>query len=305
MQSPVGPQGGVSGQVVSPAPASPAAVPPVSPTGNRPVVQALPEDAPARPVTPGAAGDSEAPAAARTSTAPRPAARTVPSGPAISQAPDADLADRAPVTAAPAAPVAAEPMPLPAASQPAVQDTAEDSETLVWAGALLSALALAGLAGVAGMAIRRRRKVHDVRSTMIERPVVDHNGMLLGTTVARPAVPLPAAVSPPPVTTAAFAPRPLTAMRGDLPAMASAGASVALPRERYATAAERRALIERLAAAKPDRANPFRSHKARLHRAKLIEQSIGRTFPGGRSRIDLSQYPLNWPELSSSRPAAA
>ncbi len=78
-----------------------------------------------------------------------------------------------------------------------------------------------------------------------------------------------------------------------------------LPRERLATATERRALIDRMARATPDRANPFHSLKARLHRAKLIEQSIGRNFPGGKSRIDLSQYPMNWPELARRHPAAA
>lgn len=190
-----------------------------------------------------------------------------------------------------------------------MQADADGSETAVWVGALLSALALAGLAGVAGVALRRRRKVHDLRDVKIERPVIDHNGLPLGATLAKApaaATDAPVARMAAPITTAAFlAPSPMTVAAGNGTLQATAGASVPLPRERPASPEERRELIERLAAAAADRANPFRTRKARLHRAKLIEQSIGRRFENGCSRIDLSQYPLNWPELSFSRPAAA
>lgn len=94
---------------------------------------------------------------------------------------------------------------------------------------------------------------------------------------------------------------PATDSRG----LAHAGAAVPLPRERLTSSNDRRTLINRMVGAEPDRANPFRTRKARLHRAKLVEQSIGRKFPGGKSRIDLSQYPMNWPELASDHPAAA
>lgn len=87
--------------------------------------------------------------------------------------------------------------------------------------------------------------------------------------------------------------------------LAHAGAAIALPSTLPDSAAERRALLDRLVAAQPDRANPFRTPKARRHRARLIMQSIGRTFETGKSRIDLSQYPMNWPELAANRPAAA
>lgn len=79
--------------------------------------------------------------------------------------------------------------------------------------------------------------------------------------------------------------------------LANAGAAVRLPREAPTDYAERAALVDRLANAKPDRANPFRSLKARRHRARLIVQSLGHHFPNG-SLIDLSQYPENWPELA-------
>lgn len=321
MQSPVAPANGVSGQIVSPDPASGAAGGTSgSTTVSRPVVQAVPDAAPTAANGPTAA-PSAAPAspatAARTTTAQRtPRAAAPVAAPVAATAVEQPAAESTdPVAVAPIAPVTVQPMPLPAASEPAVQDAGDGTDTAVWVGALLSALALASLAGVAGVAIRRRRKVHDLRDLKIERPVIDNHGLPLGASVARPVA---TAVNPEPVpplsavqqsalaSTAAFSPpRPVTYSRAGMPALPHTGASVALPRQRHATAAERRALIEQLAAARPDRANPFRSHKARLHRAKLIEQSIGRTFPGGRSRIDLSQYPMNWPELSSSRPAAA
>lgn len=185
----------------------------------------------------------------------------------------------------------------------------------MWLGGLLSALALAGLGGVAAVAIRRRKKVHAVR---LERPTVEPR---------RDRTPIPT-TQPTTVTsripaqpgyvvataTPAFAERPFTTSpvsqlrqppAVDGRGLAHAGAAVTLPHDRLATAAERRALINRMVDASPDRANPFRTRKARLHRAKLIEQSIGRQFPGGKSRIDLSQYPMNWPELAPGHPAAA
>lgn len=211
--------------------------------------------------------------------------------------------------------MAAEPLPLPTASQAVTTvDSNDTTDTAVWLGALFSGLALLGLAGVAGAAIRRRKKVHDVRDIRIERPVIDHNGLPLGTKVAptagsvnpEPRAQLAAAPLVASASTAAFAaPRTYAPQYGESSYQAHSGAAVALPRERPATREARRELIERLAAAEPDRANPFRTPKARLRRAKLIEQSIGRTFPGGKSRIDLSQYPMNWPELALRRPAAA
>ncbi|RIV78704.1 hypothetical protein D2V04_07850 [Pelagerythrobacter aerophilus] len=76
------------------------------------------------------------------------------------------------------------------------------------------------------------------------------------------------------------------------------GAAVALPAELPETFEERDALLKRMIAAKPDRANPFRSTKARARRARLILQSLGRKFENGRPRIDLSEYTANWPTLA-------
>ncbi|MXO72562.1 hypothetical protein [Alteraurantiacibacter buctensis] len=305
---------------------------PVAPTSAAASGAADADAAPANTAT-----TTRQPAAARQAPANEAARAAAPLTAAPLAAPAADPV--APVTTT-VVPVP-EPLPLPAASQPAAQTDGDAGEAAMWIGALLSALALAGLAGVAGVAISRRRKVHDLRDVRIERPTVDADGRPLNTAPVRAAAPL-TVVTPttPPARDVSlteargtFAPAPVQARvvdatpvaAGAAPAMArnfpeptttrgpsradallaNSGAAVALPRERLATPQERRALIERLAAARPDRANPFRSHKARLHRAKLIEQSIGRSFPGGKSRIDLSQYPMNWPELAPRRPAAA
>ncbi|RXZ65789.1 hypothetical protein [Pelagerythrobacter rhizovicinus] len=76
------------------------------------------------------------------------------------------------------------------------------------------------------------------------------------------------------------------------------GAAVVLPPELPETFEERDALLKQMIAAKPDRANPFRSTRARARRARLILQSLGRKFENVRPRIDLSEYTANWPALA-------
>jgi hypothetical protein len=88
-------------------------------------------------------------------------------------------------------------------------------------------------------------------------------------------------------------------------ALAHAGASIALPARVPESYAERDALMKRMIAARPDRANPFTDRGARTRRARLILQSLGRDFGGNEPWIDLSQYPNNWPELANKRSAAA
>ena len=87
-------------------------------------------------------------------------------------------------------------------------------------------------------------------------------------------------------------------------ALPSDGAAVDLPAKAPENYEERSALLERMVAARPDRANPFTDHRARLHRARLILQSLGVTFDR-EPRIDLSQYPNNWPELARPQYKAA
>ena len=89
------------------------------------------------------------------------------------------------------------------------------------------------------------------------------------------------------------------------PAARSDGAAVELPQEVPPTFEGRTNLLKRMVAARPDRANPFKSPKARLKRARLIMQSIGTSFHDRKPRIDLSQYTNIWPELRGWRPATA
>lgn len=75
------------------------------------------------------------------------------------------------------------------------------------------------------------------------------------------------------------------------------GAATPLPSKKPETVDERKALIDQIARARPDRANPFTSMKARRRRARLIVQSLDDTFEHG-SKIDFSQYPQIWPHLA-------
>lgn len=94
---------------------------------------------------------------------------------------------------------------------------------------------------------------------------------------------------------------PLDSYRG----LPNGGAAVALPAELPRTFEERDALLRRMIAAEPDRANPFRSTRARAKRARLILQSLGRRFENAKPRIDLSEYTSNWPALARRRTAYA
>jgi len=85
------------------------------------------------------------------------------------------------------------------------------------------------------------------------------------------------------------------------PSLPATGAAVPLPAELPESFEERDALLKRMIAARPDRANPFRSTKARARRARLILQSLGRRFDNVKPRIDLSEYAANWPTLARRR----
>ena len=79
-------------------------------------------------------------------------------------------------------------------------------------------------------------------------------------------------------------------------ALPSDGAAVDLPARLPEGYEERNALFQRMVDARPDKANPFTDRRQRMKRARLIMQSLGVTFDH-EPRIDLSQYPNNWPEL--------
>ncbi|MCT2559836.1 hypothetical protein N0B51_12700 [Tsuneonella sp. YG55] len=148
------------------------------------------------------------------------------------------------------------------------------------AGLLVAAIAAGGLV----LLMRRRRAiVRADEAPAIQRPIVrepvDHPAPTgAAVTAARPT-----------------GPQPAMERQGYLP---SQGAAIALPREAPTDFEERTSLLRRMVAARPDRANPFRSPGARLKRARLILASLGRKFESGPPRIDLSDYTSNWPALA-------
>ena len=88
-------------------------------------------------------------------------------------------------------------------------------------------------------------------------------------------------------------------------ATGSSQGTVVLPQEVPESFEERDALLKQMVAARPDKANPFRSGKARARRARLIMQSIEESFEKRKPRIDLSQYTEIWPALRGWRPATS
>lgn len=283
--------------VAPPATQPPAAATP--PMESVPVVQAIPPSEP-EPAAPQSATEEEP------SPATRPAASRV-TAPAETTPAEATLE----ATVAPS-PDASAVVPdftsstVPPVSEPVAQDSVsvagEEDSTGQIAVALLAALILALGAG-AFLAFGRRRKRQTASVPVVERPPLAQARIVpeVQAEPVRTAAPEPVSREPirnvEPVTFVSSTP-----VTGGLP---HAGASVALPRTVPESFEERDALLKRMIAATPDRANPFRSRRARAKRAKLILQSLGQRFTDGKSRIDLSQYPNNWPELAHHKSAAA
>jgi hypothetical protein len=182
-----------------------------------------------------------------------------------------------PADALDAAPVAA--VPVPAAEPTPVQD----NNVIGTLGlVLLGLLALAILA--AGLLFFRRR--HPVVTETVENP-------LMTRPVAEAPIAEPAAAAAPMAAPTMLHRRDPSPVAGALP---SEGAAVDLPAKPPESYEERNALFERMVNARPDKANPFTDRRQRMKRARLIMQSLGVTFDR-EPRIDLSQYPNNWPEL--------
>ena len=221
-----------------------------------------------------------------------------------------------------AAPVAAVPLAVP----PAANDTAAPADTVLPPDTTDAAPAIAanpdtvaqpnqprGITGTMGvlalgllaliialvafMVFRRRSPME---TEVIETPATAH-------TLAEP--PEPAPVTEPVATSeAAVMATPTMLKRRDAApvrgALRSAGASVDLPAKLPDSYEERSALLDKMVEARPDKANPFTDRRQRMHRARLIMQSLGVTFDH-EPRIDLSQYPNNWPELAHQYHRAA
>jgi len=291
--------GPVEGMAQPSAPGIAAEPPPIAPVpvAEQPVTAEV--DA-SEPATPAAAAAPARRAAA--SPAPAPEAAPAPPDRASEAAPAAPEATADEPAAAEFAPVAIAPDTVLIASDapPAPQPVDRSGEAIL--AGLVAALGLGAL-GWAAFALRRRRNIAAKKQQFhVTRASAEPKAAPVAAAApAAPAAPKapsdirdwqrPAAEAG--VTRAAGRP------------VSHGGAAVALPTSEPATFAERDALLRRMVAAPRDRANPFRAPKARLRRARLIVQSLGHKFQNGRSWIDLSQYPNNWPELRPSYPAAA
>lgn len=261
---------------------------------SNPVVQEVPETA---PVEEAAATPTAAPAATPRTTTPRAAAPTVATQPdPVVETTVADPEIEPVTEAKDPVPAFEEPIANGAPSIEATDEADTGSNGLGW---LFGALGVIGLALLALLLFRRRgnpsapERIKPYKPAAAAAPVppvapreTAPAGGFVNSQVRRE--------EPAPVTTIERKPMQEPVAREGL---ATAGAAVALPRRKPETVAERTALIDRLAAAKPDRANPFTSPKARRRRARMIVQSLDREFKNG-SRIDLSQYPANWPHLA-------
>ncbi|MEO1967710.1 MAG: hypothetical protein ABGW87_03215 [Sphingomonadaceae bacterium] len=176
---------------------------------------------------------------------------------------------------------------------------------------IAGALGLFVVGGLAFAAMRRRRNAPpyvETRTEYVEKPVdarVDAPDAVIEEPAVAPQVvrassPVATRIAPP-IADAGHSRHPLARVEST----PSNGDPVALPPAVPERFEDRDALLKRLIAAKPDRANPFRSKRARAHRAKLIIQSLNRRFESRKPRIDLSQYTNRWPALRGWQPAMA
>lgn len=284
---------------------APAAPAPTTTVVNPPVIFVPNEVAQPLPTPSAATPPVNATIAPATTTARVPAARTPTTTTRATPRPVAVAAPVvAPAAAAPAAstealqaPVEAVPMAAPVASESAPMPDSVDTQPandtpLGMIALIVGAMAVIGLAiwGFIAMG-RRRRPAQRNALPVIERPIVPE-----AKPVALVAEPMVAEHPVAEVSQLVTTPAPSS--------LSHSGASVALPRSMPQTFEERDALLKRMVAAKPDRANPFHGYKARVYRARLILQSLGRDFGDTMPWIDLSQYSSNWPELARNRYAA-
>lgn len=215
--------------------------------------------------------------------------------------------------------------PLPTAEAAPVALAAEPTPAAGPDWVAIIALALAGLIPLGAIFLafawfrRRSRRIDAIEpheDAYVEEPAAEREPV--PAPVAREPAPTPApapqAAAPSltfarePVSVATTAPAAASARRHPLDGykgLPNAGAAVSLPAELPESFEERDALLKRMIAAEPDRANPFRSTKARAKRARLILQSLGRTFENAKPRFDLSQYTRNWPALAGRRTSFA
>ena len=278
----------LDGPIVNPQPV------PVSPAPEPVIVLpdfAAPVAEPAPEAVPAPAAEEAAPPVRAATSQRAPAARTAASEPAPLAVPapdpvsDAELPETEEAAAPMAvAPRAAEPI-EPDASAPAT----DENMTAVFALVLVALLGLIG-AIFAVATLRRRHPATAAARKAARAPEPAPRP------VASVAEPVPPA-EPAPVSAFDWDSAPARAQETARP-LSSRGAAVPLPARLPESYEERDALLQRMIAAPPDRANPFIDRRARMRRARLILQSLGRTFENARPWIDLSDYPENWPALA-------
>jgi hypothetical protein len=185
--------------------------------------------------------------------------------------------------------------PVTANPDAAVQPNRPVSDITGTVGLIALAL-LALIIALVGFLFVRRRSPVTIET--IETPAVTHT---LADTTASSVEPIAVSRAEVMATPTVLKQRDPAPVQG---ALRSDGASVDLPAQVPESYEERSALLDKMVDAKPDKANPFTDRRARLHRARLIMQSLGHTFDR-EPRIDLSQYPNNWPELARQYHKAA
>ena len=266
-------------------PSDPVVAAPVAPPVAAPaIVLPAPVRAPAVSTFDSSPIEATEPAPVIAKTIPVATAKTVP---AVSQT-TASPRIEAPVAAA--LPVVSTEIQAAPAPVTVVRSNSIDEATLA---GILGALGLTAVGGVALVASRRRRRALDEAGY---EPVA-----------YEPIAPDPVVVATPeqsyaaPACSAPLAPSIATPSAQ----IANGSDPVTLPEAMPETFEERDALLKELVAADPDRANPFVSTRARARRAKLIMQSLGRSFQNRKPRIDLSEYSHRWPALRGWTPATA
>ncbi|WP_374405168.1 hypothetical protein [Pelagerythrobacter sp.] len=329
LQSPVAPPAATPNP--APTTAAPVAAPrttqSTAPTQPAPQQPAIVLDVPPAPVAEtqreAAPVSNERATAAAPAAEPRPASRerAVPDRAASNDAAPVAASADAPVSSTADDALLAEPTVAPAPFAATAPEAVAAEPAPAGAGpdwvAIIS-LALAGLIPLGAIAFalvwfrRRSRRVDALESEAydeveyVEEPAAEPVQAPLADRVAEPVTPS-LAFDPEPVpvvtTPATTAPRenPMDGYQG----LPNKGAAVSLPAELPKSFEERDALLKRMIEAEPDRANPFRSGKARARRARLILQSLGRTFENVKPRFDLSQYTRNWPALAGRRTSFA
>lgn len=231
--------------------------------------------------------------ATTTEAAPVRATRSIPRRASAASTPESSsqsmAASEASIAPAPVDPAMIEGAPIEAApAQPTIAETVAPIQDNSSEALLLGLFGALGIGGI-GLALLRSRRRHKAEPELIERPVVTRQPLPAAPVMARdgrsqrntPVYSTPGATVP------------------------AHGAAVALPIGLPSSFEERDSLLRDMIAAKPDKANPFRSRGARAKRARLILQSLGRDFGNRKPRIDLSQYTNVWPALRGWQPAPA